>query len=164
MSEHRINSQIKANVVRLITDEKTEILDFNEALRQAKNQGLDLVQFSESSPPVVKILNYDKFKFEENKRRKEAVKKSKASKSDLKELQFRPVTGQHDVDRLIDHAKKFITQGHKVKLVCKFKGREQQHRVSGIELMNKIIDAIGEKLDGRVNTQDRNISAIVTKA
>jgi len=162
--EPAINGAIRSAVVRLVMDNGDQsVIPVREALFQAREAGLDLVQFSESNPPVVKILDYSKFKFEQQKKQKEAAKKSRASRIELKELQFRPVTDDNDVKRLIKNANKFLEEGNKVKLVCKFRGRENTHRENGFAILDEILKNLIGIPEGRVNAQDRNISVIISK-
>lgn len=161
MADHKINNQIMANNVRLVTDVDQTLLTLREALAMAESVGLDLVQFGEGSPPVVKLVNYSKFKFEQAKKKKEADKKARTTRTDLKELQFRPATDSADLERLIRHANEFLSHGDKVRLVCKFRGREVAYRAPALERMYEIIDKLTGTLDGVVGNQGRSITAIV---
>ena len=159
--EYRVNQQITARDVRLVGDNGQTIMSLRDAIRLATEAEMDLVQFSEGDIPTVKILEFSKFKFEQAKKKKEADKKARASRSELKELQLRPVTDDNDINRLIKHANEFLTQGHKVRLVCKFRGREGMYRSAAFDKMNFIVDSLGGSLDGKISNQDRSIIAFV---
>lgn len=160
--EMPINGAIRATTVRLVQDNGDQsVIPIREAQNLASQQGLDLVQFSTSNPPVVKIVDYSKFRFEMKKKLKEQAKKSRESRIELKELQFRPVTDSNDVQRLIKQANKFLAEGDKVRFVCKFRGRENAHRENGFAILNEILSAINGVPEGKISSQDRNISVIV---
>ena len=136
-----INERIKSKSVRVIS-EKGEMLgvyDVQDAVKLAFEQGLDLVEVSpNASPPVCKIIDYGKYKYQVQKKQAEAKKKQKTVS--LKEIKLRPGTETHDYNFKIKNAKKFIGKGDKVKFTVRFKGREMQHTELGKELMNKIIE------------------------
>ena len=158
-----INGAIRSPVVRLVSENGDQsIIPIKEALAVAHSAGLDLVQFSNSNPPVVKIINYSKYKFEQQKKLKEAAKKNRASRVELKELQFRPVTDDNDVKRLIKQANGFLDKGNKVKFVCKFRGRENAHRENGLSILHTILEGIKGIQEGSITNQDRNISVIIS--
>ena len=124
----RVNFQIKVPQVRVIQEDGTSIgvLPTKEALRLAQDQGLDLVEINpKSSPPVCKITNYGKYKYDEKKKQAEARKKQKTQ--ELKELTFRPNTDLNDLNHKLNAAKEFIKDGHKVKFTVRFRGREISH-------------------------------------
>ena len=136
-----VNKSISAKSVRVITDngEMLGVLQIEEALKMASDQGLDLVEVSpKANPPVCKIIDIGKFKYDAQKKANKAKKKQKIVS--LKEIKLRPGTETHDYNFKIKNAKKFISKGDKVKFTVKFKGREMQHTELGKELMNKIIE------------------------
>ena len=113
------------------------ILNTNEAISMAKEQGLDLIEIAPNAkPPVCKIIDMGKFKYDAQKKANVAKKKQKIVL--LKEIKMRPVTETHDYDFKVKNAKKFIGKGDKVKFTIRFKGRELQHSHLGRELMDKI--------------------------
>jgi translation initiation factor IF-3 len=113
------------------------ILNTNEAISMAKEQGLDLIEISPNAkPPVCKIIDMGKFKYDAQKKANVAKKKQKIVA--LKEIKMRPVTETHDYEFKVKNAKKFIGKGDKVKFTIRFKGRELQHSHLGKELMDKI--------------------------
>ena len=119
--------------------ENLGILNLSEAIRKAKNEGLDLIEISPNAkPPVCKIIDNGKYKYEIQKKENKAKKKQKTI--NLKEIKMRPVTEIHDYSFKIKNANKFLEKGDKVKFTVKFKGREMQHTNLGHELMNRIIN------------------------
>ena len=145
----RSNNRISSPDVQVIASdgENLGVLNTNEAISMAKNQGLDLIEIApNANPPVCKIMDMGKYKYDAQKKANKAKKKQK--KIELKEIKLRPVTETHDYNFKIKNAQKFLTKGDKVKFTIKFKGRELQHSHLGNELMNKIIQDM-EKI-GRV--------------
>ena len=128
------------------------ILNTQEAINMAKNEGLDLIEIAQNAnPPVCKIMDMGKFKYDAQKKANKAKKKQK--KVELKEIKLRPVTEIHDYSFKIKNAQKFLSKGDKVKFTIRFKGRELQHSNLGHELMDKIKTDI-EKL-GKVELQPK---------
>ncbi len=135
----RTNNRINSPEVQVIASngENLGILNTNQAIAMAKEEGLDLIEIApKANPPVCKIIDIGKFKYDAQKKANKAKKKQKIVS--LKEIKLRPVTGTHDYDFKVKNAKKFITKGDKVKFTIRFKGRELQHSHLGNELMNKI--------------------------
>ena len=133
------NNRISAPEVQVIGSDGDNlgILNTNEAISIAKEQGLDLIEISPSAkPPVCKIIDMCKFKYDAQKKANVAKKKQKIVL--LKEIKMRPVTETHDYDFKVKNAKKFLGKGDKVKFTIRFKGRELQHSHLGRELMDKI--------------------------
>ncbi len=117
------------------------VLSQKEALEQAYKAGLDLVEISPNAdPPVCKILNYGKYKFEEQKRRAEIRKKQKII--EVKELQLRPGIDKHDFEVKMRSARKFIEDGDKLKITLRFRGRELSHQELGTEVLNRVKDTL----------------------
>ena len=135
----RSNNRITSPEVQVIGSdgENLGILNTNEAISIAKEKGLDLIEISPNAkPPVCKIIDMGKFKYDAQKKANVAKKKQKIVL--LKEIKMRPVTETHDYDFKVKNAKKFIGKGDKVKFTIRFKGRELQHSHLGRELMDKI--------------------------
>ena len=135
----RSNNRISSPEVQVIgsSGDNLGILNTNEAIAMAKEQGLDLIEISPNAkPPVCKIIDMGKFKYDAQKKANVAKKKQKIVL--LKEIKMRPVTETHDYDFKVKNAKKFIGKGDKVKFTIRFKGRELQHSHLGRELMDKI--------------------------
>ncbi len=140
----RINTQIRVPQVRLILEDGTSnIVDTWIALRQAKELGLDAVEINpKAAPPVVKLMDYGKFKYEQAKRDKEAAKNQKAT--DTKELSFRPTTDDNDIAHKLAKAREFLTAGHRVKMSVKFRGRELSHMDIGRDKLEGIVASLND--------------------
>lgn len=141
----RINEQIRVREVRLIDDkgEQRGIIPTLEAIKIAKEIGLDLVEVApQSVPPVCKLLNYGKYKFEQEKKIKDAKKHTKAT--ELKEIRMQPKIAEHDLDFKSAHIREFLEQGNKVKVTIRFRGRELAHTEIGEQILKKIL----AKLEG----------------
>ena len=136
----RVNNRIISREVQVITNdgENLGVINTNDAISRAKDIGLDLIEIAPNAkPPVCKIMDMGKFKYDQQKKASKAKKNQK--KIELKEIKLRPVTGIHDYTFKIKNAQKFLSKGDKVKFTVKFKGRELLHSHLGNELMNKII-------------------------
>ena len=145
----RINYRITSSEVQVIdsSGENLGILNVDEAINIAKNEDLDLIEIAPNAkPPVCKVMDIGKFKYDQQKKANKAKKKQK--KIELKEIKLRPVTETHDYNFKLKNAQKFLSKGDKVKFTIKFKGRELQHSNLGHDLMNKIQEDI--KLVGKV--------------
>lgn len=139
------NERIRAIDVQVIGSDGNNIgiLPLNKAIELAKEEGLDLIEISpNANPPVCKIMDMGKFKYDAQKKANLAKKKQKIVL--LKEIKMRPVTETHDYEFKVKNAKKFISKGDKVKFTIRFKGRELQHSHLGNELMNKIKEDMRE--------------------
>ena len=150
----RSNNRITASEVQAISSdgENLGILNTSEAIRRAKDEGLDLIEIApNANPPVCKIMDMGKYKYDAQKKANLARKKQKIVS--LKEIKMRPVTETHDYEFKVKNAKKFIAKGDKVKFTIKFKGRELQHSHLGNELMNKIKEDMKET--GKVESQPK---------
>ena len=135
----RTNNRINSPEVQVIASngENLGILNTNEAISMAKEEGLDLIEIAPNAkPPVSKIIDMGKYKYDAQKKANQAKKKQK--KIEVKEIKLRPVTETHDYQFKIKNAQKFISKGDKVKFTIRFKGRELQHSHLGEELMDKI--------------------------
>ena len=150
----RSNNRIVSAEVQVISSDGQNlgILNTQEAITIAKNEGLDLIEIAQNAkPPVCKIMDMGKYKYDAQKKANKAKKKQK--KIEIKEIKLRPVTEIHDYTFKIKNAQKFLSKGDKVKFTIRFKGRELQHSNLGDELMQKIkIDM--EKL-GKVELQPK---------
>ena len=128
--------------VRVVLDDGTQlgILTRDEALRLAEEKGLDLVEIAaRSNPPVCRIMDYGRFKYEQSKKQKQARKH--AASMELKEIKFRPKTEQHDMDFKISHVRRFLEEGNKCRLVIVFRGREIVHPGTGVKVLDKVVEA-----------------------
>ena len=145
--ENRTNEQIRVPRVRLIDEngEMQGVVQTREALQKAQDAGLDLVEISPNAdPPVCKILDYGKFRYQEQKRKNEARKKQKVV--EIKELKLRPTIEQHDLDVKLKAAFRFLEEGDKVKFTLRFRGREMSHRDLGIKVLDRVKEALGDKV------------------
>ncbi len=135
----KANNRINSPEVQVIasTGENLGIISTNKAISMAKEEGLDLIEIAPNAkPPVCKIIDIGKYKYDAQKKANQAKKKQK--KIEVKEIKLRPVTETHDYQFKIKNAQKFISKGDKVKFTIRFKGRELQHAHLGEELMDKI--------------------------
>ena len=139
----RSNNRINSPEVQVISSdgENLGIINTNKAISIAKDEGLDLIEIApNANPPVCKIIDMGKYKYDAQKKANKAKKKQK--KIELKEIKLRPVTETHDYNFKLKNALKFLSKGDKVKFTIRFKGREMQHSNLGHELMNKIKEDI----------------------
>jgi len=156
--ELRINNRIRTSEVRMI-DEKGDqlgVIPIVEAMRRANEVGLDLVEVSPNAkPPVCKLLDYGKYKYQAQKKANEARKKQKTV--DVKEIKMRPNIGIHDYDVKMRNILRFFEAGDKVKVTLRFRGREMAHQELGAQLLQKVREETDEvakveaepKLEGR---------------
>ena len=141
----RINYQIKVPEVRVIDDEGKPlgVLPTRDALKMAQEKDLDLVEVAPNAvPPVCRIIDFGKFKYERKQREKSAKKKS--AKSTLKELKFRPKIGAHDIMVRVTHAQRFLQKGFRVRLVVRFRGREHTHPEIAEVLLEKVFEKLSD--------------------
>lgn len=118
--------------------EQIGVVSTREALSRATQAGLDLVEISPNArPPVCRIMDYGKFKYEEGKKEKIAKRHQSAGK--VKEIQFHPNVGDHDYETKVRHAREFLEEGHRVKVTLFFRGRESAHRELGFAVMNRVL-------------------------
>lgn len=153
----RINDQIRTDRVRVVDPEGEHgIYELSAALELAQRRGLDLVEVApEADPPVAKIMDYGKFRYEQQKKEKEQRKK--AHKVELKEVRFRPNTDDHDFDFKTKHAREFLEEGNQVKAWVQFRGRDIIYKDRGADLLGRFIEALSDiarveqlpKMEGR---------------
>jgi translation initiation factor IF-3 len=138
----RINEQIRVREVRLIREDGEQgIMPTQEALELAREQGLDLVEVApQANPPVVKILDYGKYKFENEKKVRDSKKKQKLLK--LKEIRMQPKIDDHDLDFKSKHVREFLAEGNKVKVTVRFRGRELAHTELGLAVLKDVLAQI----------------------
>lgn len=154
----QINEEIRDNEVRVIAGdgEQLGVMSAKEALKLAVERDLDLVKIApQAQPPVCKIMDYGKYRFEQAKREKEAKKNQRVL--EIKEIRLSLNIDTHDFETKANHAKKFLAAGNKVKVSIRFRGREMAHPESGLDTMEKFAQALEEfgsvekpaKLEGR---------------
>ncbi|QDH14395.1 translation initiation factor IF-3 [Formicincola oecophyllae] len=139
----RVNDEIRVPQVRVIDadGEMIGIMSTRDALQRAFAAGLDLLEISPTAePPVAKILDYGKFKYEQQKKRNEARKKQKVI--EIKEVKVRPGTGEHDFNTKLNAVQKFLEGGDKVKVSLRFKGREMAHQDLGLKMLERIRESV----------------------
>lgn len=140
-----VNERIRAREVRLIDAEGKQagIVQFRDALQMAKDAGLDLIEVAPTAvPPVCRIMDFGKFKYEQAKREKEASKKSK--QSELRMIRVRPNIDDHDFNTKLKHAYDFLEDGDKVRIFVVFRSREFTHPEFGRNLLNKFVEGLTE--------------------
>ncbi|MBN2909046.1 translation initiation factor IF-3 [Polycladomyces sp. WAk] len=156
--EHQVNEAIRAREVRLIgpNGDQIGVVPLREALRMAQEANLDLVNVApQAKPPVCRIMDYGKFRYEQSKREKEARKKQKTIQ--VKEVRLSPSIEEHDLQTKLRNVKKFLQSGDKVKLTIRFRGREITHQEIGLGILNRMakeVEDLGQverqpKLEGR---------------
>ena len=160
----RANERIKALDVQVIGSDGGNLgpMQLNKAIELAKQEGLDLIEISpNANPPVCKIMDMGKYKYDLQKKANLAKKKQKVVS--LKEIKLRPGTEAHDYNFKIKNAKKFIIKGDKVKFTVKFKGREMQHTELGKDLMDKIIEETKDiaKIESKPKFEGRQMVMII---
>ena len=159
----RINDRIRALEVQVIKDKQNlGTFSLKEAIEMAKEDGLDLIEISPNSkPPVCKITDIGKYKYDLQKKVNKAKKKQKIV--NLKEIKLRPVTETHDYNFKIKNAQKFLTKGDKVKFTVQFRGREMQHTNLGHKLMDRIIQDTASlgKIEIKPKFEGRQIVMII---
>lgn len=157
----RVNDQITAQTVRVVANdgEQLGIMHIREAQEVADEAGMDLVEISPTAdPPVCKVLDYGKFKFEAQKRKAEQRKKQKTV--EVKEIKLRPNIDENDYQVKMRNLKRFIEEGNKVKVTLRFRGREMAHQDLGMAVLNRVRDDYAEvakveqfpKMEGRQMT------------
>ncbi len=159
-----INERIRSSQVRVIDDKNAQlgVMETRAAIDLARERGYDLILVAaQAQPPVCRIMDYGKFKYEKSKRDKLA--RSKSASNELKMVRLHPRTSEHDRSILVRHAEKFLRDGHKVRVVCQFKGRENAYPQIGREQL----DAVAEELkdiaivEGTVNKQGREMAMML---
>lgn len=160
-----MNEDIRLERLRLVDEngEMIGVVTAREAMRRAEEAGLDLVEISPNAdPPVCKILDYGKYKFEQQKKASEARKKQKTV--DVKEIQLRPMIGDHDYDVKLKNARRFLEDGDKVKVVLRYRGRELSHTEIGMELLTRMIGDLGEtaKVDFAPKMEGRQVMMVLS--
>lgn len=154
----RVNRQIRISPVRVIAEDGDQlgIMPVDAALDEAEERGLDLVEVApEARPPVVKIMDYGKYRYEQQRKARQARKKQQHVQ--VKEVKFRPGIERHDFEFKIRHARRFLEEGNKVKATMMFRGRQITHPEVGREVLERVADAVEDlgtvetspRLDGR---------------
>jgi translation initiation factor IF-3 len=156
--DHRVNDRIRVDSIRLIDNEGNQrgVISTREALELARSLDLDLVEIAPTAnPPVCRIMDYGKFKFDEAQKAKESRRKT--LNVGVKEMKYRPKIGPGDFDTKTRLVERFLTEGHKVKITIMFRGRESAHPELGAKILDRIVEKLTDiakiesapKLDGR---------------
>ncbi|HHW4679998.1 MAG TPA: translation initiation factor IF-3 [Xylella taiwanensis] len=162
--QNRKNYEIRVPRVRVIgsNGEMVGVLSRDEALSMAEKEGLDLVEIQpQADPPVCKVMNYGKFKFEQQKKANEAKKKTK--QVEIKELKFRPVTDEGDYQIKLRNMRRFLEDGDKVKINIRFRGREMSHQELGRQMATRIEMDLGDEviIESRPRLEGRQMVMMV---
>ena len=139
----RINERIRLSPVRLIDDDGSQlgVVSVDDALARARSKGLDLVEVAGNTRPIVcKIMDYGRFRYEQEKKAREAKKQQ--HQVDIKEVKYRPNINQHDFETKTNRARKFLEQGKHVKVTIMFRMREMRRPENGFELLRRVADAL----------------------
>ncbi len=145
------------------TGDQLGIKPVPEALRMARGLDLDLVEVApNANPPVCRIMDYGKFKYEEGQKAKEARRKS--TNVSVKEVKYRPKIGKGDFDTKTRNVIRFIDEGHKVKVTLQFRGREMAHPELGSKILDDVLEAVGPaaKVDSQARLEGRNMSMVLS--
>ena len=143
--ELKTNEQIRARQVRLILEDGQQqgIVDTRDALRMARDAELDLALVGEQAqPPVAKLMDYGKYRYEMQQQEKEARKRSR--QQEMKAIKFRVKIDDHDYNTKVNHVKRFLKGGHKVKVTIMFRGRERTHPELGQEILNRVASDVSD--------------------
>lgn len=166
-NEPRMNDQIRNTTIRLIDADGNMlgIVPVNQGMEMAENLGLDLVEISPNAePPVCKVMDYGKFKYEAQKKASEARKKQKVI--NIKEIKMRPNIDPHDYGIKMKNVRKFIEDGDKVKFTLRFRGREMSHQELGMKLMQQVKADMGDaiKVENEPRLEGRQMVMVIAPA
>jgi translation initiation factor IF-3 len=165
VKELRVNREIRAKEVRLIgeTGEQLGVFPIEKALQMAIERNLDLVEVASNSvPPVCRILDYGRYRYEQTKKERKARKSQRGIV--LKEIRIRPRVKEHDLETKIKTARKLLEEGDKVKVFLVFRGREFSHPELGLKLLKKVAEDLKDiaTFDGAPSSEDRFMSLVLT--
>ena len=163
----RVNEQIRARQVRVIDEEGNQlgIMSPYDAIREAEERGLDLVEVAgKAVPPVCRIMDYGKYRYQQSKRAKESKKHQHTVT--VKEIKYRPKNDDHDFDFKTNHVREFLKAGDKVKITIMFRGRELAHPEFGRDILARIVEATADICQERIDTanirlEGRNMSIVL---
>jgi translation initiation factor IF-3 len=162
-----VNRQIRISPVRVIGDdgEQLGIMPVEEALEAAEAQGLDLVEVAPNSrPPVVRIMDYGKYKYEQSRKARQAKKKQHTTQ--VKEVKFRPGIEAHDLEFKLRHARRFLEEGNKVKTTMMFRGRQLAHPELGREVLDRVASELEDvgRIESQPKLEGRNMIMVLAPA
>lgn len=161
----RINGRIFASPLRVLDNEGKQIgvISKQEALRLAQEQELDLVEVAPTAkPPVAKIIDFNKFQYQQAKKKQEEKKKAKSSET--KEIRLGPFMSENDMQVMIRRGREFLDEGHKIRLVVRFRGRQITRSQFGRDVINKVVSALSDisKMDREPRFEGRQLVAILS--
>jgi len=164
VQDYRVNHRIRVPEVRLIDEngEQVGIVATQDAKRRAQDADLDLVEVSpQARPPVCKIMDFGKFKYQQRKKDKKGGKKTV---SHLKEVRVRPAIDKHDLSYRLDNARRFLEQGHKVQVVCIFRGRQMAHPEHGFNVMKGVAASLADvaKVEAEPRLMGRRMTMLLS--
>lgn len=141
-----VNERIRARMVRIVDDagKQLGVFPLREAITEAKKLDLDVIQVSPGEVPVCRITDAGKYLFERKKNLKEQAKRQRELQVEVKEVQLRPVTDDHDIQVKGKRAREFLAEGDKVKVVVRFRGRERAHKDQGRKIVDEFLSVVGE--------------------
>jgi translation initiation factor IF-3 len=148
----RVNREIRASRVRVIDKDGNQlgVLTLLDAIHRAEQVGLDLVEIAPTAdPPVCKIIDFGKYRYQQTKKEKESKKSQHQVK--VKEIKVKPNTDEHDIETKLRHARKFIAEGNKVKITCTFRGREMMHPEFGKKVIERMCTDLGDIATAEAN-------------
>lgn len=163
--EARINERIRAREIRVIGAEGQQfgVLSVDQGLKLAREKGLDLVEVApQATPPVCRIMNYGKFKYDQTKKAREARRRQKVV--EVKEVKVRPKIEEHDYQVKLRNAQKFLKRGDKVKVTLMFRGREVVHPEIGRRILNRLIEDVKDlgQIERSLYQEGKNLITIIT--
>ena len=167
LQDYRVNRQIRAKEVRLIdeTGQQIGIVPISEALALAEERGLDLVEIApQARPPVCKIMDYGKFKYELKKKEREARKKQREHQIEVKDIRMKVRIDEHDLQVKLKHMREFLEDGDKVRVRIRFRGRENIHPELGEKLFKRILEELQDVSDVEVPPKKEGPFLIFTLA
>jgi translation initiation factor IF-3 len=162
----RINHQIRIRQIRVIDDEGKQlgVIDTADALALAAHKGLDLVEIAPNQrPPVCRIMDYGKFKYEQKK--KDQASKRKQHHVQVKEVRLRPAIAEHDLQVRVRAARQFLTDGDKVLLVCLFRGRQMAHKEVGEQVIHQVVKLLEDlaKVEAPIRMEGRRMVTLLAR-
>jgi len=160
----RINREIRAPKVRLIGKDGSQVgvVSIKDAMMHAEQSGLDLVEISpNANPPVCKIIDYGKYRYQMTKKERESKKAQHQAK--LKEIKVKPNIDEHDLMTKIKHAREFIEKGNKVRVTCMFRGREMAHPELGVKVTDRFVEELKDiaQIEAPPKQMGRNLSLVL---
>lgn len=163
MTDYLVNERIRARTVRLVDgDRQIGVVPLYEALTRARKQGLDLVMVATGDPPVCRILDADRFRYEQKRAEREQARRQREMTIETKEIQLRPVTNENDLMIKAKRARGFLEEGDKVKVIVRFRGRERSHKNYGAQMIERFLFHVGDhKVDRPMAESDNDMTIII---